>query len=89
MKGRSAPCGILLFRLTGGKTHEFRFKVERNVPGGAVAVFSQVEAGLSGEPLPLALVLRRSSRSGKADPIMSASCSMKPQCGVCPTLGLP
>ena len=31
--------------------------MKRNVPGGAVAVFGEVKAGLSGELLPLVLVL--------------------------------
>ena len=47
----------IFFRLAGDETHEFRVKVKRNVPGGAVAVFGEVKAGLSGEWLPLVLVL--------------------------------
>lgn len=41
----------------GGETHEFRIKAERNVPGGAVAVFGEVQAYQPGGLLPLVLVL--------------------------------
>lgn len=43
MEGSSVPHGTLFFfRLSGGESHEFRFKAERNVPGGTVAVFGEV-----------------------------------------------
>lgn len=45
------------FRFAGGEAHEFRLKAERNVPGGAVAVLGEVQVGLSGQLLPLVLVV--------------------------------
>jgi len=42
-KGKMSHMGHYFFRLTGGEAHEFRFKAERNVPGGAVSVVVQAE----------------------------------------------